>query len=74
MRERRLEFLLSPGERRRIVEVLDLLGAVWLNYNELVANAAWCGTSFAPDERALPFVEPDHAVADIILGGPLSLA
>jgi hypothetical protein len=74
MRQRRFEFGLPFGERRRIVKVLDLLAAVWLNHDQFEANAGWSGTSFAPDESALPFVKPDHAAADINPRGSLSLA
>ena len=60
MHEGVFQFRLPAGERRRILEVLNAFGAIGLNDDELKTAAACRGTSFAPDEGALPFVEPDH--------------
>ena len=71
--QRRFQFRLPPGEGGGIIKMLDLLGAVWLNHDQLEAHIAGSGTSFAPDKRALTFVEPHHAAQTIPRGG-VSLA
>ena len=62
MREGGLELGLPAGEDRRVVESFDVLRAVGLYDHQFEAVAAGGGTCFAADERALPFVEPDHYV------------
>jgi hypothetical protein len=54
------QFGLPASERPGIVEMLNALGAVGLNYDEL-ETARGCGTRFATDKVALPFVKPHHA-------------
>jgi hypothetical protein len=74
MRQRRFEFTLPLGEGGGIIEMLDQLAAVRMNDDQLESDTAGGGTSFAPDKRALSFVEPHHAVAGTVPRVALSLA
>lgn len=60
VRQRRLQFLLTLGQRRRIIEVFHVLRAVRLDHDQLKADAVSRGTRFAPDESAVSFIKPDH--------------
>ena len=50
--------------------MLNSLGAVRLNDDQLESAAAARGTGFATDESALPFVKPDHANSISLKGRP----
>ena len=40
--------------------MFDLFGTVRLNHDQLEADSTGSGTSFAPDEGAMPFIKPHH--------------
>jgi hypothetical protein len=63
MRQRRLKFRLTSGERGGIIKMLDLFRAVRLNDDQLEPDAAGGRPRLAPDECALPFVKPHHRAA-----------
>jgi hypothetical protein len=71
MRQRRLKFRLTSGERGGIIKMLDLFRAVRLNDDQLEPDAAGRRPRFASDKCALPFVKPDHRAS---LSRPRSLS